>query len=276
MGVPLAILIMLGIAFAYKGHGLKGLSILMTYVTALIVVQLSMKKVLKPFPYPLFLSLLHFIFSLTGVQVLMKVTGEENPEAEVQCPKFQKWFLRAIVPTCICQYLAITMNNVSLVYIGAGINAMIGLATPVVTAMVAALFGLEIAALAWIGVLLTVGGDAIITLDGFNVSSQEGQSAFLFMYGVLLAVFAMGTRGAKTVLQDKLMNNYGNEEDHKKLTPLQAWFFQGPVLIALGLTGTIVKEGLAPWQALPAALTSFTVVLMICNIACAVMLNISV
>merc|ERR1719335_495283 len=72
------------------------------------------------------------------------------------------------------------------------------------------------------------------------------------------------------------MNNYGNEEDHKKLTPLQSWFFQGPVLIVLGLAGTVVKEGLAPWEALPAALSSFTVVLMMANIACAVMLNISV
>merc|ERR1719421_1180208 len=107
----------------------------------------------------------------------MKVTGEENPEAEVECPKFQKWFLRAIVPTCICQYLAIAMNNVSLVYIGAGINAMIGLATPVVTAMVAAVFGLKIAALAWCGVALTVGGDAIITMDGFSTAGAEGQAS---------------------------------------------------------------------------------------------------
>merc|ERR1719387_3233698 len=101
----------------------------------------------------------------------------------------QKWYLKNVVPACICQYLAIVMNNVSLVYIGAGINAMIGLATPIVTAMVAAVFGLKIAALAWMGVLLTVGGDAIITLDGFKLTMAEGSSITLFVYGVLLSVF---------------------------------------------------------------------------------------
>merc|ERR1719386_646981 len=124
---------------------------------------------------------------------MTKLTGEKHPEANAQCPKFQKWFLRSIIPTCICQYLAIALNNVSLIYIGAGINAMIGLATPVVTALVAAVFGLKIAALAWMGVLLTVGGDAIITLDGFKLTVAEGSSITLFVYGVMLSVFAMCT-----------------------------------------------------------------------------------
>merc|ERR1719420_791619 len=113
---------------------------------------------------------------------------------------------------------------------------MISLATPVVTALVASIFGLRIAALAWVAVLLTIGGDAFITMDGFSLTTAEGQSAHLFLYGVVLSIFAMGTRGAKTVLQDKLMNKYGDEEEGQiKLTPLQSWFFQGPVLIILGL-----------------------------------------
>merc|ERR1719359_1205062 len=110
---------------------------------------------------------------------------------------------------------------------------MIGLATPVVTALLAALFGMKIAGLAWMGVFLTIAGDAIITSDGFSITAAGGQSVSLFMTGVMLSVGAMGTRGAKTVLQDKLMNNYGSE-DEKKLSPLQSWFLQGPVLISLG------------------------------------------
>merc|ERR1719379_1680252 len=190
----MSIFFMVGIAYAYRGYGVKGLSVLMVYITALITVQLTMKQVLKAFPYPLFMSCIHFIFSLTAVHVALKITGEQHPDIDLKCPKFQKWYLRNIVPTCICQYLAITLNNVSLIYIGAGINAMIGLATPVVTALVAALFGMKIAVLAWVGVLLTVGGDAIITLDGFSVNLKEGQSAALFLWGVGLSVFAMGTR----------------------------------------------------------------------------------
>jgi len=275
MGVPLAIVFMLGISYAYKGHGATGLSVLMIYISSLIGVQLTMKQVLHSFPYPLFLGTLHFIASLTAVHVALKVTGEKHPEADAQCPKFQKWYLRAIVPTCVCQFLAITLNNVSLVYIGAGINAMISLATPVVTALVASIFGLKIMGLAWVAILITIGGDALITMDGFSVASAEGQPAYLFLWGVWLSVFAMGTRGAKTVLQDKLMNNYGNEEDQVKLTPLQSWSLQGPLLIAFGIAGTVVKEGLAPWNAFPAAVASPVVYPMIANIAIAACLNIS-
>lgn len=275
MGVPLSLIFTAGIIFAYRGYGVKGLSILMAYITALIVVQLSMKQVLHSFPYPLFLGFLHFNFTMATVCTFLKVTGESNPEADVQCPKFQKWFLRNVVPTCICQYLAITLNNVSLVYIGAGINAMIGLATPIVTALVAACFGLKIATFAWLGVMLTVGGDALITMDGFSLTLAEGSGIHLFVYGILLSAFAMATRGAKTVLQDKLMNNYG-EEDQKKLSPLQSWFMQGPVLIILGMVGTIMKEGLAPWQALPSVFANPVLLLSIMgNIAFAACLNIS-
>jgi len=275
MGVPLAIIFMLGVAYAYKGHGAKGLSVLMIYITSLIGVQLTMKQVLHSFPYPLFLGTLHFIFSLISVHTALKVTGEKSADADFQCPKFQKWYLRAIVPTCICQFLAITLNNVSLVYIGAGINAMISLATPVVTALVASVFGLKIMGLAWVAILITIGGDALITMDGFKVAAAEGQPAYLFVYGVWLSIFAMGTRGAKTVLQDKLMNNYGNEEDQKKLTPLQSWSLQGPLLIAFGIAGTLLKEGLAPWKAFPAAVASPTLLPMMANIAIAACLNIS-
>merc|ERR1719161_55716 len=124
----------------------------MVYVSALIAVQLTMKQVLQSFPFPLFMSLIHFIATTTTVTLFIQTQGEKFPEADVQKPDFREWFVRAVVPACICQYLAIAMNNVSLVYIGAGINAMISLATPVVTAMVAAIFGLDIAGLAWVAV----------------------------------------------------------------------------------------------------------------------------
>merc|ERR1719160_1480111 len=148
---------------------------------------------------------------------------------------------------------------------------MISLATPVVTAMVAAIFGMRIAALGWVAIALTVGGDAVITMDGFSVTSKEGNSTNLFLYGVVLSVVAMGTRGAKTVLQDKLMNNYGAEIDERpKLSPLQSWFLQGPVLICFGLVGTLTKEGAAPWMALPSNAVSYaTMPIMLANIASA-------
>jgi drug/metabolite transporter (DMT)-like permease len=205
-----------------------------------------------------------------------RVTAEEYPKCEFQCPNFQKWFLRSILPTVICTYCSIVLNNASLLYIGAGLNAMISLATPVVTALVAAFFGLEIAKLAWLGILLTVGGDGIITLDGFDLAVTEGTGVHLFLVGLALALLSLGVRGVKTVLQDKLMNRYStSEEEHPQLTPLGSWYLQLPLLLCFGVAGSFAKEGYAPWRELPNALASPLLYQFILSLGSASVLNVS-
>eukprot|EP00746_Dinoflagellata_sp_MGD_P013705 gnl/MRDRNA2_/MRDRNA2_129739_c0_seq1.p1 gnl/MRDRNA2_/MRDRNA2_129739_c0~~gnl/MRDRNA2_/MRDRNA2_129739_c0_seq1.p1 ORF type:complete len:175 (-),score=33.83 gnl/MRDRNA2_/MRDRNA2_129739_c0_seq1:8-532(-) len=88
----------------------------------------------------------------------------------------------------------------------------------------------------------------------------------------MLSIIALIIRGAKTVLLDKLMNSYGEEE--KKLTPLGTWYFQGPLLACFGISGTLLKEGLQPWQALPTLLRGPLLYTVFINISAAVALNV--
>lgn len=272
MGIPMSCIILSAIAWAYKGHGVLGVSCLMGYITSLIVVTLTMKQLMGAFPYPLFLSCTHFVSSLMAVLALIKVTGEETSTHNFECKDFRKWYLTKIVPPVTCVYLSVVLNNASLMYIGAGLNGMISLATPVITALMASMFGMKIAALGWIGIFLCVTGDAVITVQGFHVSIAEGQSIDLFIWGLVLSILALMIRGAKTVLLDKLMNSYGEEE--KKLTPLGTWYFQGPLLACFGISGTLLKEGLQPWQALPTLLGSPVSYIVPINIFAAVSLNV--
>lgn len=275
MGLPWAIFCMVGIIFAYMGHGVLKLSILMTYITTLISIQLTLKYVMNSFQYPLFLTTIHFVFSVPAAYALLKITGERFPEVDLQCPKFQRWYVRNIVPTVLSLYMSIAMNNVSLSYIGAGINGIISLGTPVFTALLAALFGMKIALFAWLGILLCIGGDAAVAASGFSVSAAEGQDKKLLICGIALSIFAMATRGLKTVLQDRLMNNYGDEEETKKLSPLQNWVLQGPLLIAFGLTGTLMTEGFAPWKGARAFVASPVLRPFVYSVVSAVIYNIS-
>lgn len=266
--------VFVGIAWAFKGHGLSGVSALLGYIATLILVQLTMKSVLKFFPYPMFMSCAHFTFSFMAVLIYFGVTGKERPRSDIQCAKFRTWCLWSLLPPVLSGYGSIVLNNSSLLYIGPGLNGLISLATPVVTSLIAAACGLNISTFAWIGIALVLGGDALITVDSLKVSMADGSNVQLFLRGILLCVLALICRGAKTVLLDKLMNKYGSEEEEeeKKLTPLQLWYFQGPLLVSLGIAGTLLREGIAPLQELPAAFAMWYV--LIPNIGSAVALNI--
>lgn len=149
---------------------------------------------------------------------------------------------------------------------------MISLATPVVTAIVAAVFGLKIAALAWVGICLAVGGDAFMTVSGLNVAVNDGQGAELYYLGICLSVAAMLARGCKTALQDKLMNDYGTAGEGQKLSPLALWYFQGPLLISFGIPAALLFEGFSPITNLPSILAN--PFLLLANIAGAMGVNI--
>lgn len=244
IGVPISLALIAGIAFAYKGHGFMGISLLVGYLSSITCTTLSMKYIMAEYPYPLFMTTLHFICSLATVFAIFPFSGEEYPK-HLSRSDFPQWLLRAIVPPAVCVYLSIVMNNTSLMYIGAGLSCMIALATPVTTAIVSAMFGLKIALMAWVGILVAISGDAFLTVAGFQV--QTDVPSDLYMLGIMLSVASLFARGAKTALQDKLMNNYGTAtEDQMKLSPLGLWCFQGPLLILIGLPCALFFEGLAP------------------------------
>merc|ERR1719160_2476618 len=101
-----------------------------------------MKSMMSYFPYPLFVSLLHFTWSYIFTLVCMKATGEGLPESSnIFSGKFRGWYSRCVLPAGMVGYVSIAANNAGLVFIGAGLNAMISLATPVITALFSAFFG---------------------------------------------------------------------------------------------------------------------------------------
>merc|ERR1719262_982949 len=82
-----------------------------------------------------------------------------------------------------------------------------------------------------------------------NVTISAGSKLELFLLGVFFSLLSVVVRSLKTVLQDKMMNKYGDEvEEQKKLTPLGSWYFQGPILLCFGIAGSLLIEGLAPWN----------------------------
>merc|ERR1719321_1522937 len=116
------------------------------------------------FPYAMFMSSLHFIATLVAVMICYQVKGEERPQMNFHCSQFRSWYFQTMVPIVLCVYLSVVLNNAGLIYIGAGLNGMIGLGTPVITAILAAFCGMKLVTFAWVGILVAVGGDALVAI----------------------------------------------------------------------------------------------------------------
>merc|ERR1719409_957099 len=101
------------------------------------------------------------------------------------------------------------MNNSSLLYIGAGLNSVIGILTPLTTAVLATSMGYRIASWAWCGMAVAVIGDAIISVGEYQTITKYGGEYRQVFLGMALSAFAMFFRSTKAVLQDCLMNEYG-------------------------------------------------------------------
>eukprot|EP00435_Cladocopium_sp_Y103_P008479 s1367_g2.t1 len=206
LALTFSALIIGGLAYAYRGHGIKGVVAICAQVLAITFVQLSTKLVQQNgFAYPSFIALVHFSsvwlvthflalreadwtlylsdkenrwpspgrpgfgrfsnlwvgkpFSMFGVfttyyrfRVKHAINQGIGQPQEALC-KDATWYAKRILPIAVLQTANVVMNTTSLKYIGAGFNSIIGILTPVMTALVSAALGRSFASMAWLGIV---------------------------------------------------------------------------------------------------------------------------
>jgi len=172
--------------------------------------------------------------------------GARSSKLQASSFEWWRWYAEHFIPLALTTYLSIALNNCSLVYLGAGLSSLLGLATPVITAAVAALFGLEVAPIAWLGIAVAVAGDTGIAREGLKLSIGVGRPTAEVTWGLLLSLMSLITRGVKTVFADRLLNPYDGDE-RQRLQPMEVLFLLSPPLAVLGLLGTFLSDGAAPW-----------------------------
>lgn len=243
-------LVFAGIAMAYRSHGAVGVLHMMVYISSVIGCQLTMKYVLTAFPHPLLMSFVHFSLTLC---VVLGWKWWSTPQGErSRAPSYSPyWYTTRIAPIAISLFGTVAANNASLLYIGAALNSILGILTPVITAVLAAAFGLRITFWAWVGITIALLGDAILTCDVISSLSKGGSAFWSFITGICFSFAAMGFRAFKTVLQDAVMNStYKFDEEEPKVDPAELWALQGPMVVFLALICTVTWDGLGPMLAL--------------------------
>ncbi|CAE7697974.1 GONST5 [Symbiodinium sp. KB8] len=267
-----------GIAYAYRSHGLSGVAVVSTQVMAIMAVQLSTKLVLQTgFVYPTCIASLHFLCvwlaswaverrsgAKDGLLLMdLKSSGYDNAE----------WYVKRILPIAVLQTLNVVLNTCSLLYIGAGFNAIIGILCPVLTALVSATLGARITSLAWAGMVIAIAGDAVISIEGLkNISKGGSEPLSLAVFGMSLGVGALFARSVRSVLMDCQMNEYAADKACPRLKPTQVVALASPAVFVLGFALTLILEGWKPYMELLSLNTSAALLLAF-STACAVYLS---
>jgi len=276
LALTFSVLIIGGLAYAYRSHGIKGVVAISGQVLAITFVQLSTKLVQQNgFAYPSCIALIHFFFVWVVTHILATREADwtlyfSDKEA---LSKNGTWYCKRILPIAVLQTANVIMNTTSLKYIGAGFNSIIGILCPVLTALISALLGRRFAVLAWLGIAIAIAGDAVISREGLRNLTVEGQSASLALLGMMLGIGALFARSIRSVLMDCQMNKYESDQDCPKLSPLNLVALTSPAVFCFGLVVTLVVEGLEPFFAMP-YMGSQAAALLAVSAFCAVFLSI--
>lgn len=252
------------------------------YVASLVVTQLVMKQLVSdPFRYgfPAIVTSLHFLFVWVICLVYfawVRDLGKCSPSSMGSARRF----LTHIVPIACSLPLSIIFNNQAMVYIGAGLNAVVGTLTPVATAALQQFFGRALSPAAWFGIVVAFQGAIVIAWaemgDGFGQSVASSFAA----QGLAFSTVAILFRSLKVVLQDMLLkpsaytSQLPTTQDNVKeqpLPPMQLLALQSPAGFFVSAIYSLATESPSDaWN----RLTPNTALMVLCTCVSASALNI--
>merc|ERR1740121_606451 len=167
-------------------------------------------------------------------------------------------YFRTVVVIALSAPVSVIFNNKALVFVGAGVCAVIGTLSPVCTAVLSRVFGRKLTLLSWIGVLVAFAGGAVIswseiTSAGHTESSkgkqletkQEKAAHAAIITGLGLAFLSLTGRSAKIVVMDHVLSPAAYSQQSKMeqdIAPLHLYELQFPLSVVLSLAWSLRTE----------------------------------
>jgi drug/metabolite transporter (DMT)-like permease len=176
-----------------------------SFISCLSLTQLFMKRLTEPplnYVFPGCITVLHFVVVEIVVVIYWAWQGDLNKCLPSSIGSAKRYCTR-IPPVATSLSLSIVLNNMALSYIGAGLNAVLGSITPVITALLTRMLGQELSSTSWLGVVCVVAGSVIVSsellLSGVSTAGRARIGIFISFSATLL-------RSCKVVFQDLLLN----------------------------------------------------------------------
>jgi len=176
------------------------------FILSLVSTQLSLKALTQPpfdFRFPAWVTVCHFGVHSVVCTLYWAWMGDLS-RCLVSSTGSVGRYAKSILPIAVSYPISCAFNNQSMLYVGAGLNAIVCTLTPIMTAVLSATMGRWICRPAWFGIFMAFCGAIIVSYAKFKRDDLEsfGRGESL---GIMLAFAAVVLRALKIVLQDVLL-----------------------------------------------------------------------
>lgn len=216
------------------------------YVIVLVAIALLMRELSKPplgYRYPGFVTVLHYLWTWATCALYFWYNNDLGKLKPSSVGTF--WvYCRKMIPIGLSLPVSISLNNRSLLFIGAGLSSVVGTLSPVCTALTSRMVGRKLSHVSWFGVLVAFGGAFLIgAIELGNVNSRTHHGATTLL-GLLFAVLALLLRSIRIVLQDTLTSPFAYQESSQEtpITGMHLLVVQSPPVVLVALIFMFITE----------------------------------
>ncbi|CAK0897766.1 unnamed protein product [Prorocentrum cordatum] len=279
VAVVLVAFLYAALCYSVRVHG-RGVQIsTCVFVTSLVSTQLLVKALSSPqfgFNFPAWLAVAHFLSVWLCCCAKCAWCGDWKTLLPGSIGSFKR-YRTFVVPIAGSLPLSVIFNNTAVVFLGAGLNAIVGTLSPVSTALLSRLMGRTIRSKAWLGVLSAFFGAMMIAWGKLGGHHASGDVTTGLLFGLGAVIF----RSVKVVLQDMLLSPAAYAKADAKplvaksseeaLDPMHVWSLQCPPAILVSLLYAFCSESVVE---LWARLSPAVVAVVLCSCVSAATLNI--
>jgi len=266
------------ISLILRPRGIRVVAFANAFVASLVVTQLVMKKLASPpfnFQFPAAVTGLHFCCVWLACVCYWAWVGDLRKCLPASVGSSRRYFA-TVVPIVICNPISILFNNKAMIYVGAGLCAIVGALSPVTTAVLSRMFGRVLAMMSWAGVLVALCGAFVVSrLELDSMQNEEVASRRQVLYGLSFAFVSLLARGVKIVMMDYLVapDAYTGTLQHVRreapLAPMHVYALQAfPSAIfsvALALSTEDLRDA---WKWLTYPVGQMILVSCVCGVSC--------
>jgi solute carrier family 35 protein E4 len=191
---------------------------------------------LRGFAYPLFLTVVHMVFSWGACGIYLEAFKAGKAPEEYAASRADRKRVRptVILPLSASFAVSVGAGNLALQYIYPSFNQMLGCTTPLITLFLAiALEGTRYNAWSYLSVTVITVGVMLCCAGEVN----------FHVLGLTFNMLSNVLRGVKSIVQGQLLQG-------QKLDSVTLLYLMAPQTAAMLLPMSFLSEGAAPWLAL--------------------------
>jgi len=250
--VALTAAVFFGICVIVRQRGVRVVVLTCLFVASLVSTQLSMKVLSGPvynYKFPGLVTVGHFSTVSLVAYAYWLVWAREPWRCSPTSLGSASRYLRNVVPICLCTPVSVIFNNEAMVFVGAGVVAVIGTLAPVATAVLSRACGRKLSLLSWLGVLVAFSGGVVISFGEVSqVEDAENGDKSLATKGLVFAFMAVFGRAVKIVLTDTLLSPTAYASQGQKDEPvsiMHLYVLQFPLSTLISGTYSVATESVS-------------------------------